>query len=324
MARKSQNLQPAEIHVLKKNFREWSVAFALGVLLIFLAVAAPAFFQPQPLLSLLTREAPTLVVACGMAFVIISRQIDISVGSQFAVCSVCAGLLAAKGWPMPMVFFASISLGAIMGALNGWLVAGMRLPSIVVTLATMVMWREALRWKRQGEFVNLPDGLQWLGLSQVAGQWTLILVALILLVALATATKHLSAGRFVYAVGTDAEAARLAGIRPQLTTFSVFVFMGALVGLAAMLNVVQSPQVDPKSGSGLELKVIAAAVVGGVAVSGGRGKLWGVFVGLLLLACISPALTHLHVEAYWEKAIQGAIILLAVVADGLRTRKQRS
>ncbi|NOS71949.1 MAG: ABC transporter permease [Verrucomicrobia bacterium] len=309
---------------MKKNFREWSVAFALGVLLIFLAIAAPAFFQPQPLLSLLTREAPTLVVACGMAFVIISRQIDISVGSQFAVCCVCAGLLAAKGWPMPMVFLAAISLGAIMGALNGWLVAGIRLPSIVVTLATMVMWREALRWKRQGEFVNLPDGMQWLGLSQVGGQWTLILVALVLLVVLAMATKHLSAGRFVYAVGTDAEAARLAGIRPQLTTFSVFVFMGALVGLAAMLNVVQSPQVDPKSGSGLELKVIAAAVVGGVAVSGGRGKLWGVFVGLLLLACISPALTHLHVEAYWEKAIQGAIILLAVVADGLRTRKQRS
>lgn len=309
---------------MKRHFRELSVAVALAVVLLGLAILAPAFFQPQPLLSLLTREAPTLVVACGMALVIISRQIDISVGSQFAVCSVCAGLLAAKGWPMPVVFLASVSLGAIMGAVNGWLVAGLRLPSIVVTLATMVTWREALRWQRQGEFVNLPDGLQWLGLSQVAGQWTLILAALVLLVLLALATKHLSAGRFVYAVGTDAEAARLAGIRPQLTTFAVFVFMGALVGLAAMMNVVQSPQVDPKSGSGLELKVIAAAVVGGVAVSGGRGKLWGVFVGLLLLACISPALTHLHIEAYWEKAIQGAIILLAVVADGLRTRKQRN
>lgn len=306
---------------MKRHFRELSVAAALAVVLLGLAIFAPAFFQPQPLLSLLTREAPTLVVACGMALVIISRQIDISVGSQFAVCSVCAGLLAAKGWPLPLVFLASVSMGAIMGAFNGWLVAGLRLPSIVVTLATMVTWREALRWQRQGEFVNLPDGVQWLGLSQVAGQWTLIFAGLVLLVLLALATKHLSAGRFVYAVGTDAEAARLAGIRPQLTTFSVFVFMGALVGLAAMMNVVQSPQVDPKSGSGLELKVIAAAVVGGVAVSGGRGKLWGVFVGLLLLACISPALTHLHIEAYWEKAIQGAIILLAVVADGLRSRK---
>ena len=309
--------------MLKRHFRELSVATALALVLIGLAIVAPAFFQPQPLLSLLTREAPTLVVACGMALVIICRQIDISVGSQFAVCSVCAGLLAAKGWPMPLVFLSSVSLGAMMGAVNGWLVAGLRLPSIVVTLATMVTWREALRWQRQGEFVNLPDGLQWLGLGQIAGQWTLILAALALLVLLALATKHLSAGRFIYAVGTDAEAARLAGISPQLTTFSVFVFLGALVGLAAMMNVVQSPQVDPKSGSGLELKVIAAAVVGGVAVSGGRGILWGVFVGLLLLACISPALTHLHIEAYWEKAIQGAIILLAVVADGLRSRKQK-
>ena len=96
--------------------------------------------------------------------------------------------------------------------------------------------------------------------------------------------KHLAAGRFVYAVGSDAEAARLAGIRPRCTTFGVFVFMGALTGLAAVMNVVQSPQVEPKSGDGLELKVIAAAVVGGVAVSGGRGNLWGVFAGLLLLA----------------------------------------
>jgi rhamnose transport system permease protein len=306
---------------LKKNFREWSVAFALVALLVFLALAAPAFFQPQPLLSLLTREAPTLVVACGMALVIICRQIDISVGSQFAVCCVRAGLLAAEGLPLPVVFAASVAIGALLGALNGVLVAGLRLPSIVVTLATMVTLREGLRWLRQGQFVNLPDGVQWFGLSQVAGQWTLVVTALVILVLLVFAMKHLAAGRFVYAVGTDAEAARLAGIRPQLTTFCVFVFMGALVGLAAMMNVVQSPQVDPKSGTGLELKTIAAVVVGGVAISGGRGILWGVFAGLLLLACISPALTHLRVEAYWEKAIQGAIILLAVVADGLRTRK---
>lgn len=308
---------------MKRYFRELSVAAALLVVLLALAVFAPAFYQPQPLLSLLTREAPTLVVACGMALVIISRQIDISVGSQFAVCSVCAGLLAAAKWPLALVLPVSMLAGAVMGALNGWLVAGLRLPSIVVTLATMVTLREGLRWQRQGQFVNLPDGAQWFGLSQVAGQWFLIVISLLILVILALAMKHLAAGRFVYAVGSDAEAARLAGIRPQLTTFWVFVFMGALVGLAAMMNVVQSPQVDPKSGTGLELKVIAAVVVGGVAISGGRGNLWGVCAGLLLLACISPALTHLRVEAYWEKAIQGAIILLAVVADGLRSRKEK-
>ncbi len=308
---------------LKRYFREISVAIALAALLLFLAVAAPAFYQPQPLLSLVTREAPTLVVACGMALIIICRQIDISVGSQFAVCSVCAGLLAAMKWPLALVLPASILIGAILGAINGLLVAGLRLPSIVVTLATMVTWRNALLWKRQGEFVNLPDGIQWFGLSQVTGQWTLIGIALMLLVLLTLAMKYLSAGRFVYAVGSDAEAARLAGIPPQWVTFFTFVFMGALVGLAAMMNVAQSPQVDPKSGSGLELKAIAAVVVGGVAISGGRGNLLGVFVGLLLLACISPALTHLHIESYWEKAIQGAIILLAVVADGIRSKRSQ-
>jgi len=306
---------------MKRHFRELSVTAALGIVLLALAVFAPAFFQPQPLLSLVTREAPTLIVACGMALVIICRQIDISVGSQFSVCSVCAGLLAARGWPLPLVLGASVGLGALMGAINGWLVSGLRLPSIVVTLATMVTLRQGLNLVRQGEFVNLPDNLQWFGLSQSAGQWTLVLSSLAVLVAIGLAMRHWSAGRQVYAVGTNAEAARLAGIPPQRVTFLVFVFLGALTGLAAIMNIAQSPQVQPLSGAGLELKVIAAVVVGGVAIAGGRGNLWGAFAGLLLLACVSPALTHLHIEAYWEKAIQGAIILLAVVADGVRQRR---
>lgn len=307
---------------MTRYFRELSVAGALLLVLGLLAIVAPAFYQPQPLLSLATREAPTLVVACGMALVIICRQIDISVGSQFAVCSVCAGLLAAQNWPTALVALAAVALGAGLGAINGVLIAGLRLPSIVVTLATMVTWREALRWQRQGAFVNLPDRVQWFGLSQTTGQWALVLAAVMLLVVLALALRHLAAGRFVYAVGTDAEAARLAGIRPQFVTFATFTMLGALTGLAAMMNVAQSPQVDPKSGTGLELKAIAAVVVGGVAISGGRGTLWGVLAGLILLACVGPALTHLHIEAYWEKAIQGAIILLAVVADGVRSRRE--
>jgi len=307
---------------MNRYFREISVTAALGLVLLAMAVFAPGFFQPQPLLSLVTREAPTLVVACGMALVIISRQIDISVGSQFSVCSICAGVLAARGWPLAVVGPAAAALGALLGAFNGVLVAGLRLPSIVVTLATMVMLRQGLNLVQQGAFVNLPDRVQWFGLSQAAGQWTLVGAALVLLVIFGLAMRQLATGRWVYAVGTDDEAARLAGIRPQLVTFLVFVLMGLLAGVAATMNIVQSPQVQPAVGSGLELKVIAAVVVGGVAISGGRGNVWGAFAGLLLLACVSPALTHLHVEAYWEKTIQGAIILLAVVADGLRQRKR--
>lgn len=306
---------------MKRYFRELSVLGALLAILLGLAIFAPAFYQPQPLLSLLTREAPPLVVACGMALVIVCRQIDISVGSIFSVCSVCAGLLAARGWPLLLVLPASVAIGALFGAFNGVLVAGLRLPSIVVTLATMVTLRQGLNLVRQGEFVNLPEGIQWFGLGQTSGQLVLVVSSVVILILLALGMRHLAAGRFVYAVGTDAEAARLAGIRPQLVTFLVFVSIGALTGLAAMMNLAQSPQVQPLTGNGLELKVIAAVVVGGVAISGGRGNLWGAFAGLLLLACISPALTHLRIEAYWEKAIQGTIILLAVVADGLRSRK---
>jgi rhamnose transport system permease protein len=300
--------------------RERTLSIVLGLLLGGLAVAAPAFFEPQPLLARLTREAPALLVACGVALVIITRQIDISVGSQFAVCGVAAGLLAAH-LPLPVCALASVACGAVLGAVNGALVAGLRLPSIVVTLATMVIWREGLRLWREGRFVDLPAGAQWFGLGQQAGQWTLLLSAVGLLAGLAWAARGLAAGRFLYAVGSDAEAARLAGIPPRTVTFAVFVLMGALAGLAAVLNVVQSPQVDPKSGTGLELKAIAAAVIGGVAVSGGRGQLWGVGLGLLLLATINPALTYLHIEAYWEKAIQGALILLAILADGFRARR---
>lgn len=306
---------------MKRYFREISVTAALGLVLLMMAIFAPGFYQAQPLLSLVTREAPTLVVMCGMALVIICRQIDISVGSQFSVCSICAGLLAARGWPLALVVSASAAIGALLGGINGILVAGLRLPSIVVTLATMVMLRQGLNLVQQGAFVNLPDPVQWFGLSQAAGQWTLIGAALLLLVGFGLAMRHVAAGRWVYAVGTEAEAARLAGIRPQLVTFLVFVLLGVLAGLAAAMNIVQSPQVQPMAGAGMELKVIAAVVVGGVAISGGRGNVWGAFAGLLLLACISPALTHLHIEAYWEKAIQGAIILLAVVADGLRQKK---
>lgn len=306
---------------MNRWIRELSVLGVLLLLLAYLAWRAPAFFQLQPLLSLLAREAPSLVVACGVAMVILVRQIDISVGSQFSVCSVFAGILAAAGWPLAAVVPVAVLAGGVLGLVNGLLVAWLGLPSIVVTLATLVALRQGLNLVRQGEFVNLPERIQWLGLPQAQGQWLLITGAVALLALLAWGLRHLAIGRWIYAVGSDAEAARLAGIRPRVVTLATFVLVGALTGIAAVMNVVQSPQVQPLTGSGLELKAIAAAVVGGVAISGGRGSLWGVLVGLLLLACISPAMVHLHIDAYWEKAIQGLIILAAVMVEGVRQRR---
>ncbi|MES2438675.1 MAG: ABC transporter permease [Verrucomicrobiota bacterium] len=308
---------------MNKYFRELTVAGALVLLMLSLAVFAPHFFQSQPFISRLTSQMPALLAAIGIALVIISRQIDISIGSQFSMCAIIAGVTAASGLPLGAAIAAAIGAGALMGALNGVLVAYLGLPSIVVTLATMVTWQEALRLWQQGRLLNLPAGIQWFGVSQPTGQAIVISLTFVFLIGAAWAMKNLSAGRFVYATGTDAEAARLAGIDPKRTTFGVFVLMGALAGLAAVLNMVQSPQVQPNCGDGLELKTIAAAVVGGVAISGGRGTLWGVLLGMLLLANVNPALTHFHQPPYWEKAIQGLVILLAVVADGIRSRKNK-
>lgn len=306
---------------MNRYFREFTVAVALLMMMLALAIFAPHFFQAQPFISRLTSQMPALLLAIGVALVIISRQIDISIGSQFSLCAILAGVTAAAGLPLGAAIAAAIGAGALMGALNGVLVACLGLPSIVVTLATMVIWQEALRLWQQGRLLNLPAGIQWFGASQSVGQGIVIALAGLLLVGFAWAMKNLAAGRFIHATGTDAEAARLAGIAPKRVTFGVFVLMGALAGLAAVLNVVQSPQVQPNCGDGLELKAIAAAVVGGVAISGGRGTLWGVLLGMLLLANVNPALTHFHQPPYWEKAIQGLVILLAVVADGIRSRR---
>lgn len=298
--------------------RELSVALAYAFFLLLLAVAAPRFFGSEPLRAFVVRSSPVLVAAIGMTLIIVCRQIDISVGSQFSICGVVAGLLAKTGAPMPVVGLGTLLAGAGMGAVNGALVAGLGMPSIVVTLATMVILRESLRYVREGEFVrNLPPGFQWFGAGQAEGQWLVVGIALVLLTIFAWSLRNLAAGRSVYATGSDAEAARLAGIRPQRVVFSVFVVMGALAGLAALLNAVRFGDVDPNSGVGLELQVIAAVVVGGAAVSGGRGTLIGTLIGVCLLGSIGPALVFLNAEAQWEKAIQGLIILLAVASDAL-------
>ena len=306
-----------------RHLREWSVALVLAALLGALALFAPAFFRADYLRGLVVAKSPALVVALGMTAVIVSRQIDISVGSQFSVCGVIAGLLATAGLPMGLVAVGTVAAGAAMGAANGLLVAGLGLPSIVVTLATMTILRETLRWLREGEFVlGLPDDFQWFGLGQLAGQWTVILATAAFFLAAGWCLRHLGAGRAVYAVGSDAEAARLAGIRPRAVVFLVFLAMGAVTGLASLAGAIQFGVVDPNAGAGLELQVIAAAVVGGAAISGGRGTPIGTLLGVALLGAIGPALVFLDAAPEWEKAIQGIFILAAVAGDALAGRKR--
>jgi rhamnose transport system permease protein len=304
--------------------RELSVAGALGALLLVLAVVNPDFFQAANLRAIALKEASTLVAAVGMTLVVLARHIDISIGSQVSICGVVAALLGKAEVPLPGVVAGTLGAGALMGALNGALVALARLPSIVVTLATMVSLEAALTWERSGEAIrNVPETFHFAGLGQAGGQALIGAVAAAVFAAFVWGLRHLRAGRAVYALGSDVEAARLAGIRPRRVVFSVFVLMGVLAALAALLTAVQFRTIQPNEGRGLELKVIAAVVVGGVAISGGRGTLWGTLAGTLLLGSIGTALVFLKAESHWEKAIQGAIILVAVASDALNLRKKR-
>jgi rhamnose transport system permease protein len=305
--------------------REISVALAILALGIVLAFAAPGYFSSENLIDLFLANVPVLIVALGMTLVIIIGQIDISVGSIFAICGVSAGLLAKSGVPPAIAGLGAGLIGAALGALNGALVAYVRIPSIVVTLASMVALRDALRWQTQGAWVqDLPAAFQWLGFSQSAYPYMSLVVAVALSWSMAWGLRNLGAGRTVYAIGSNEEGARLAGIHTRAVTFCVFGILGALTGFAAVLNAVRFNQIPSNGGLGLEMKVIAAVVVGGAAITGGRGTIVGTVLGVVLLGAIGPALTFLGISAYWERAVQGGIILAAVVIDAVRSRTSRS
>jgi rhamnose transport system permease protein len=209
-----------------------------------------------------------------------------------------------------------------LGFVNGLLVARVRIPSIVVTLATMIALREGLRWATDGAWIqDLPVEYQWLGTTAAVYPWLVLAAVVVLLAAFDWALHRLPAARAVYATGSSAHAARLAGIRVEAVTAAVFTVAGALVGLAAVLNSVRFNQIPSNTGLGLELKVIAAVVVGGTAITGGRGSVRGTVLGVVLLSAIGPALTFLGVTAYWERALHGVIILAAVAADALRQHR---
>ena len=304
--------------------RELSVAAAIVGLAAVLTVVAPSYFAPDNLRDIFLSNAPVLIVAIGMTLLILCGEVDISVGSIFAVSGVVAGVLAKSGLPLMAVVLGAVLAGGALGAVNGALVASARIPSIVVTLATMVALRDGLRWATQGQWVtDLPAHFQWLGMSQRAHALVLASLAAVLIAVAFWALRWLNAGRAVYAIGSNREAARLAGFDPPLVVFAVFILIGGLTGLAAVLNATRFNQIPINAGLGLELKVIAAVVIGGAAITGGRGTITGTVLGVVLLAAIGPALTFLGVSAYWERAIQGGFILIAIATDRMATHFAR-
>jgi rhamnose transport system permease protein len=301
---------------LGRHQRELAALTAYAALLLVVAFVAPSFFIASNWRDLAVANAPVLIVAVGMTLVIVAGQIDISVGSQFAVCSVLAGMLAKAGVPVVWLVLLVPLGGALLGAINGAFVAKLEMP---------VVWRDALRWTTEGAWIQgLPADFQWFGLGQPAGQGVIVAASILVLLGFRWALNNLGAGRAVFAVGSDAEAARLAGIDPPRVVWAVFALMGALTGLAALLNAVRFNSIPGNTGVGLEMKAIAAVVVGGAAITGGRATLIGTLIGAALLGTIGTALTFAGINPFWEKAIQGAIILAALVSDILLTRMRNA
>jgi len=302
--------------------REISLIIVIAALGLVLAAIAPGYYARENLSDLFLGNMPVLIVAIGTTLVILTGNIDISVGSVFAICGVVAGVTAKASGSVVVATAVACLTGAALGALNGGLVAYLRMPSIVVTLATMVALRDGLRWWTEGAWVqDLPPGFQWFGLPQSSYPVVACAIVIVLQSLIAWVMRSVAVGRAVYATGSNETAARLAGLDTARVTFGVFVVAGALTGLAALLNSVRFNQIPSNAGLGLEMKVIAAAVVGGTAIRGGEGSLSGTLLGVMLLGAIGPALTFLGVSAYWERALQGAIILAAVAVDAVRERR---
>ena len=303
--------------------RELTLVAVIAALAMVLAAVAPGYFAVENLSDLFLGNMPVLIVAIGTTIVILTGNIDISVGSAFAICGVVAGVAAKASGSVAAAVFAACATGAALGAINGWLVAYLRMPSIVVTLAAMVALRDGLRWATEGAWVqDLPPRFQWFGLPQSAYPLVAFVVVLLIHGSTTWIMRNLAAGRAVYATGSNEAAARLAGLDTARVTCAVFIVAGMLTGCAALLNSVRFNQIPSNAGLGLEMKVIAAAVVGGAAIRGGAGSLTGTLLGVVLLGAIGPALTFVGVSAYWERALQGAIILAAVTVDALRERQR--
>lgn len=297
--------------------RERPALAALLALLAFLALLAPGFFAPANLRDVVLANAMTQIIAVGMTMVILTGQVDVSVGATAGVCAVVSAILAREGVPPPLAALAAVLLGGLVGLSSGLLVTRLRIPSIVVTLAVLVILRDGLRWATDGAWVGaLPPDFQWFGLGQAGGQTLLLGVTLAVIAAGAWLLRRTQAGRALYATGSDAESARLLGLAPDRTTTLAFGACGLLTGLAAALNASRFAEVPGVPAGGLEMKVIAAVVVGGTAITGGRGSIAGTVLGVALLGAIGTGLTFLGVSAYWERALQGAIILAAILRFG--------
>lgn len=302
--------------------QEMVLFLALVVLFLVVGTINPRFVAERNLTSIFLGNAYIAVAAIGMSMVIISGNIDISVGSLIGVLATLSGSLAVAGYPIVVSWLAPLVVGAMATALMGFLVAYLRIPSIVVTLGMLSILKGGLISVTGGAWIsNLPAGYA-VAQARPLGIPMPIWFMVVLTALAALWMRHTATGRAIYAVGGHAEAARVSGISRRRTIMTVFVVHGVFVGIASVLFATQLSVIQSTVPPNLELTIITATVVGGVSILGGTGTVIGATLAAILLAAIGSSLIFVSISPYWLRAVQGVLILITVLADLLRRRRQ--
>lgn len=311
--------------------RELSILLVLLVVIAAATARTPSFlFSPNSWRDLLLTPSILLLLAAGEAVVIITRNVDLSVGSVLGLTAYLTGRLFVDhhGIPVLVVVVAGVLAGTALGLVNGVLIGFARVPALVITLGTLYAYRGAvLTWAGSNRInaSDMPQGFLRLGTQQVLTLPVLFLVALVVVVAVGYYLTTARGGRELYAIGSDPDAAVLYGLRVRRRIVGAFVLSGALAGLAGVVFAARYGTVSSDAGSGIELQAVAAVVIGGVAIFGGSGTVWGAAIGAVLLVTINRALPILGIPDFWQQALVGALILSAIVLDRVlaarRTRR---
>jgi ribose/xylose/arabinose/galactoside ABC-type transport system permease subunit len=302
--------------------QEMVLAISLIALIVIVGVSNPRFVNERNLTNIFQGNAYVAVAALGMTMVIISGNIDISVGSLIGVLATISGTLAVNGYPIWVAWFAPLVVGGVVGAVNGFFVAYLRIPSIVVTLGMLSILKGGLISATSGAWISDLPSDYFLAQMKPLGISMPIYFMVILTIVVALWMRYSPLGRSIYAVGGNAEAARLSGINVRGVIMRVFTLNGVIVGIASVLFATQLSIIQSTVPPNLELLIITASVVGGVSILGGTGTVIGSTLAAILLSAIGSALIFINVSAYWLKAVQGALILATVLADLLRRRRQ--
>ncbi|PWS52984.1 ATPase [Streptomyces sp. FT05W] len=299
--------------------REISIAGALVLLILGTYLANPLFLSDQGVKDLLLNASILVLLAVGQSAVVITRNIDLSVGSVVGLSAfACGKFVAGTDHGVLTVMLLGVAIGVVCGLVSGALVSFGGVPALVVTLGMLYIIQGVDYWWAQGEQISaseVPEAVLGLGSGSVLGVPYLPLIALVLLAATAYFLRSYRSGRELYAIGSSPEAARLAGIPIRRRVLAAYAFSGAVAGFAGALWLARFGTVVADNAHGWELTVVSAVVVGGVAITGGTGTVWGAALGALLLTTIGSVLVVLKVDSFWQGAITGALLLLAISVD---------